>query len=53
MMPFAVVHAHVVDDPGVPAWWPMFCMAYVVAAGAWLAGMLATNTIARCPASSD
>lgn len=32
-------HGHLVSNPGVPSWWPMFCGAYdVVAAGclAWL-----------------
>lgn len=32
-------HGHLVSNPGVPRWWPMFCGAYdVVAAGglAWL-----------------
>lgn len=35
-----LVHADVIANPGVPAWWPMFCMAYDVGAGAILAGML-------------
>lgn len=32
-------HGHLISNPGVPSWWPMFCGAYdVVAAGclAWL-----------------
>jgi hypothetical protein len=36
---FDLVHGHLVVNPGVPAWWPPFCLAYdVVAAGilAWL-----------------
>jgi hypothetical protein len=34
-----IVHERLVHNPGVPTWWPSFCMAYdVVAAGylAWL-----------------
>ena len=30
-------HASIVSNAGVPEWWPAFCMAYDVAAGAWLA----------------
>ena len=30
-------HGHVVDNPGVPPWWPAFCGAYDVAAAACLA----------------
>jgi hypothetical protein len=30
---FDVFHAGVVTDPGVPVWWPPFCMAYDVCAG--------------------
>jgi hypothetical protein len=33
------IHASLIDDPGVPVWWPAFCGSYdVVAAGclAWL-----------------
>jgi hypothetical protein len=36
---FDIVHGRIIDNPGVPAWWPAFCMAYdLVAAGcfAWL-----------------
>ena len=28
------IHGHLVMNPGVPAWWPSFCLAYdVTAAG--------------------
>jgi hypothetical protein len=30
-------HGHVVANPGVPAWWPLFCMTYDLAAAAYLA----------------
>lgn len=29
-----------IDNLGVPAWWPTFCLAYDAMAAAWLAGML-------------
>jgi hypothetical protein len=34
-------HAHVVTNPGVPAWWPAFCLAFDVAAAGYLAWRLA------------
>lgn len=37
---FDFVHGYLVDNPGVPAWWPGFCLAYDVTAGAWLAWLL-------------
>jgi hypothetical protein len=30
-------HGHLFVNPGVPAWWPAFCMSYDVTAGAILA----------------
>jgi hypothetical protein len=32
-----VVHGRVIDNPGVPDWWPSFCMGYDVAAALVLA----------------
>jgi hypothetical protein len=34
-------HAHLVANPGVPAWWPAWCGAYDVAAAGYLAWRLA------------
>jgi len=34
---FDFVHGHVIDNPGMPHWWPMFCGAYDVTAAACLA----------------
>lgn len=33
-------HGHLFANPGVPAWWPAFCMAYDVTAAAGLAWLL-------------
>ncbi len=33
-------HARVIDNPGVPAWWPPFCAGYDVAAALVLAVLL-------------
>jgi hypothetical protein len=30
-------HGQVVSNPGVPIWWPMFCMSYDISAAAYLA----------------
>jgi len=37
-------HAHLVTNPGVPAWWPAFCGAYDVVAAAYLAWRLTRNS---------
>ena len=33
---FDLFHPHVIENSGVPAWWPGFCLAYDVTAGALL-----------------
>ena len=42
---FDFVHSRVISNPGVPAWWPPFCLAYDVTAAAYLAWMLRTGRI--------
>jgi len=37
------VHGDVVDNAGVPAWWPGFCLAYDVGAAGGLAWLLASK----------
>lgn len=37
---FDFFHGHVITNPGVPVWWPHFCMAFDVAAAGCLAGSL-------------
>jgi hypothetical protein len=37
---FDLFHPGFVQNPGVPVWWPDFCMAFDVAAGALLALLL-------------
>lgn len=34
---FDFVHSRFIDNPGVPRWWPGFCMAFDVIFGGWLA----------------
>jgi len=43
---FDLVHPGLVDNPGAPGWWPMFCLTYDLAAGAYLAVRL---LVARSP----
>jgi pimeloyl-ACP methyl ester carboxylesterase len=49
---FDFVHGHVIDNPGVPAWWPMFCLSYDVSAAAYLAWRLVTRRTAAVDARS-
>jgi hypothetical protein len=37
---FDFFHRWLVDNPGVPGWWPGFCMAFDVLFGGWLAWLL-------------
>lgn len=37
---YDLFHGHFFVNPGVPAWWPAFCMAYDVTAAAGLAWLL-------------
>jgi hypothetical protein len=39
------VHGRFVDNPGVPAWWPAWCLAYDVAAAGYLAWLLYSRTL--------
>jgi len=34
---FDFIHGSVIADPGVPPWWPSFCLAFDVVAAAYLA----------------
>ena len=40
---FDQLHPLVVENPGVPEWWPAFCMAFDVGAAALLALLLVTR----------
>lgn len=42
---FDLVHPHLIANPGVPAWWPAFCMAYDVAAAACLGWLLVQGSL--------
>ena len=38
---FDFVHHLIIDNPGVPHWWPGFCMAFDIAAAGYLTFLLA------------
>ncbi len=40
-----LVHDRVIANPGMPAWWPAFCLAYDVTAAAYLAWVLKTSRV--------
>ena len=42
---FDFVHGGVITDPGVPTWWPPFCLAYDVVTAAYLAALLVTASV--------
>lgn len=37
---FDLVHPAVIENPGVPGWWPMFCLSFDVGAAGFLAWRL-------------
>lgn len=37
---FDLVHGAFIDNPGVPAWWPGFCLGYDLTAAGYLAWLL-------------
>ena len=42
---FDSLHARLIANPGVPAWWPAFCLAYDVTAGAYLALLIRRSRV--------
>jgi hypothetical protein len=42
---FDFVHGRLIDDPGVPSYWPAFCGAYDVTAGAYLAWLIKSGRV--------
>ena len=37
---FDGIHGRLIDNPGLPEWWPPFCLAYDIVAGLYLAILL-------------
>ena len=46
-------HARLVANPGVPAWWPAWCLSYDVAAAGYLAWRLTQNPARRAGAGAS
>jgi hypothetical protein len=42
---FDLSHGRFISNPGVPVWWPAFCMAYDVTAGVFLACLIKAGRI--------
>ena len=42
---FDLFHHALVENPGVPTWWPSWCLAYDVAAAACLAALILTGAV--------
>jgi len=42
---FDLTHAAFISDPGVPSWWPGFCLTYDVSAAAYLAWLLKSGRV--------
>lgn len=49
---FDFVHSPLIDNPGVPVWWPPFCAGFDVMAGACLGWLLWRGAIGRRAAVS-
>lgn len=48
-MSTGVRYAQLIANPGVPAWWPTFCLTCDVTAGVYLAWRLGRFKIAAVP----
>lgn len=44
---FDFIHARLIPNPGVPAWWPGFCLTYDIAAAGYLAWILKSRLEAK------
>jgi hypothetical protein len=46
---FDVVHDRFVSNPGVPPWWPDFCMAFDLVAAGYLAWLIRSSRVQAHP----
>jgi len=46
---FDLVHGGIIANPGVPSWWPEFCLTYDVVAAGYLAWLLRSRRIRAAP----
>jgi hypothetical protein len=50
---FDFFHASLIANPGVPAWWPMFCSSYDLVAAAYLAWLLRSGRLTAAAAAGS
>ena len=43
------LHPHLINNPGVPTFWPMFCSAYDLTAALYLAWLISAKRILAAP----
>jgi hypothetical protein len=48
---FDFKHSRLIADPGVPVWWPMFCLSYDFTAGPYLAWCIKKDAVPAASAS--
>jgi hypothetical protein len=46
---FDSFHPHVISNPGVPIWWPPFCLSYDVTAAAYLTWLIRSGRVRDRP----
>ncbi len=46
---FDFVHGAIVSNPGVPTWWPAWCLTYDVVAAVYLAWLLKSGRVRAAP----
>ena len=44
---FDAFHGHVIENSGVPVWWPAWCLAYDVGAAVWCAWLIRAPSFGR------
>jgi hypothetical protein len=42
---FDFIHGQLIANPGVPVWWPPFCLSYDVVAAVYLAWLLSSSKV--------
>ena len=47
---FDFIHHGIISNPGVPAWWPAFCLAYDITAAVYLGALIRARGLPNaCP----
>ena len=46
---FDLVHGAVINNPGVPVWWPGFCLAYDIVAAVYLGWLIRSGRVPTAP----